>query len=61
MTKQGVVNIRGKEYKTVALRVQEFREQYPNYFLTTDIIKIDKKEDYIREIQIKELQESKHD
>ncbi len=41
MSKQGVVNIRGKEYKTVALRVQEFREQFPNYFLTTDIIKID--------------------
>jgi hypothetical protein len=41
MSKQGVVNIRGKEYKTVALRVQEFREQFPNYFLTTEIIKID--------------------
>jgi hypothetical protein len=41
MSKQGVVNIRGKEYKTVALRVQEFREQFPDYFLTTDIIKID--------------------
>ena len=25
----GVYNIRGKEYKTVALRVQEFREKYP--------------------------------
>jgi hypothetical protein len=41
MTKQGIVNIRGKEYKTVALRVQEFREQFPNYFLTTEIVKID--------------------
>jgi len=41
MSKQGVVNIRGKEYKTVALRVQEFREQFPNYFLTTEIVQID--------------------
>ena len=37
----GIVNIRGKEYKTVALRVQEFREKYPNYYLTTEIVKID--------------------
>lgn len=28
MTASGVVNIRGKEYKTVALRVSEFREKY---------------------------------
>lgn len=41
MSKEGVVNIRGKEYKTVALRVQEFREKFPNYFLTTEIVKID--------------------
>lgn len=27
--KKGIVNIRGKEYKTVALRVSEFREAYP--------------------------------
>ena len=39
--KQGVVNIRGKEYKTVALRVQEFKEKFPSYFLTTEIVKID--------------------
>jgi hypothetical protein len=37
----GIVNIRGKEYKTVALRVAEFREKFPNYFLTTEIVKID--------------------
>jgi hypothetical protein len=37
----GIVNIRGKEYKTVALRVQEFRDKFPNYFLTTEIVKID--------------------
>lgn len=41
MSKEGIVNIRGKEYKTVALRVQEFREKFPNYFLTTEIVKID--------------------
>ena len=41
MSKQGIVNIRGKEYKTVALRVQEFREKFPSYFLTTEIVKID--------------------
>lgn len=41
MTKQGIVNIKGKDYKTVALRVQEFREQFPTYFLTTEIVKID--------------------
>ena len=37
----GIVNIKGKEYKTVALRVAEFREKYPNYYLTTEIVKID--------------------
>jgi hypothetical protein len=41
MSKLGVVNIKGKDYKTVALRVQEFREKFPNYFLTTEIVKID--------------------
>lgn len=40
-TKQGVVNIKGKEYKTVALRVQEFREQYKGYCLTTEVIQLD--------------------
>lgn len=28
MSKQGVVNIRGKQYKTVVLRVNEFREKF---------------------------------
>jgi hypothetical protein len=40
-TKQGVVNIKGKEYKTVALRVQEFREQFKDYCLTTEVIQLD--------------------
>lgn len=36
----GVVNIRGKEYKTVALRVQEFRESeaHENWSLVTEIV-----------------------
>ena len=37
----GIVNIKGKEYKTVALRVAEFRDKFPNYYLTTEIVKID--------------------
>ncbi len=34
----GVVNIHGKRYKTVALRIQEFRENYPDYGLETALI-----------------------
>ena len=41
MSKEGIVNIRGKEYKTVALRVQEFRSDFPEHSLVTDIVKID--------------------
>lgn len=37
----GVVNIRGKEYQTVALRVQKFREEHPDWELSTEIIKAD--------------------
>lgn len=37
----GVVNIRGKEYQTVALRVQKFREAHPDWELSTEIIKAD--------------------
>ena len=39
--KQGVVNIKGKEYKTVALRVQEFREQYKQFALITEVVQLD--------------------
>jgi hypothetical protein len=39
----GVVNIRGKEYMTVALRVQKFREAHPEWELSTEIIKADEK------------------
>ena len=43
MSKEGFVNIHGKEYKTVAKRVQEFRESGISRFWTinTDVVKID--------------------
>ena len=34
----GIVNIRGKEYPTVALRVQKFREAYPTWSLTSEVL-----------------------
>jgi hypothetical protein len=39
----GIVNIKGKEYKTVALRVNEFRESaiYKGWSIMTEIVKID--------------------
>ena len=37
----GKVNIHGKEYKTVALRVAEFRDSYKDHRLVTDIYSID--------------------
>lgn len=41
MSKEGFVNIHGKEYKTVAKRVQEFRASYPSWSIMTDVVKID--------------------
>ena len=41
----GIVNIRGKEYQTVALRVQKFRETHPTWSITTHIE--DRTEDYV--------------
>lgn len=38
MSTTGIVNIRGKAYETVALRVQKFRERHPDYRLITEII-----------------------
>ena len=38
---EGIVNIRGKEYQTVAYRVQRFRESHPEWSLLTDIISVD--------------------
>jgi hypothetical protein len=40
MAKVGYVNIKGKEYKTVALRVAEFRADYKGYSLTTEIVSL---------------------
>lgn len=48
MSKQGIVNIRGKEYKTVALRVQEFREQYKEFALLTEVVQLDQEQCVIK-------------
>lgn len=37
----GVVNIHGREYKTVALRVSEFREKHPDWSIITDLVSAD--------------------
>jgi hypothetical protein len=39
----GVVNIHGKQYQTVALRVTIFRERYPEHSLITEILHRDDK------------------
>lgn len=42
--KNGIVNIHGRNYKTVALRVNEFREKYPiesGWAIITEIIRAD--------------------
>ena len=45
MAKQdtGVVDIRGKQYQTVALRVQMFRERHPTWALVTEVMERDEK------------------
>lgn len=37
----GIINIRGKEYQTVALRVQLFRQAHPDHSLTTAVVSRD--------------------
>lgn len=40
----GIINIHGKDYQTVALRVKQFREQYrpeDGWFISTEIIDVD--------------------
>ena len=37
----GIVKIHGKEYKTVALRVSEFREQHPDWSIITELVSSD--------------------
>lgn len=34
----GIVKIHGKEYKTVALRIAEFREKHPDYSIQTELV-----------------------
>ena len=34
----GIVKIHGKEYKTVALRVAEFRQAHPDYTISTELV-----------------------
>jgi hypothetical protein len=41
----GIVNIRGKEYMTVALRVQQFREKHPLWAIETHVE--DRTEEYV--------------
>lgn len=38
MADDGIVNIHGKSYKTVALRIQEFREQYEGHCIETEVL-----------------------
>ena len=44
MAKEGFVNIHGKDYETVASRVNRFREHYADYSIISKIIKIDAEE-----------------
>jgi len=39
--KPGVVNIKGRDYETVALRVSKFREKNPSWSLETEILQRD--------------------
>lgn len=54
MSKEGIVNIRGKEYKTVALRVQEFRTDFPGHSLVTEIVKIDDDQCIVKAMVVKD-------
>jgi hypothetical protein len=35
---EGIVPIHGKQYKTVAYRVNEFREKHPDYTISTELV-----------------------
>jgi hypothetical protein len=50
----GIVKIHGKEYKTVALRVQEFRTDFPGHSLVTDIVKIDDDQCIVKAMVVKD-------
>ena len=38
MSDTGLVPIHGKQYKTIALRINEFREEHPEYTIETQLI-----------------------
>ena len=38
MSETGIINIHGKDYQTVALRVTKFRAEKPNWSIITDIL-----------------------
>lgn len=38
MSETGIITIHGKEYHTVAKRVQDFRSDHPDYAITTDVL-----------------------
>jgi len=54
MSKEGIVNIHGKQYKTVALRVQEFRTDFPGHSLVTEIVKIDDDQCIVKAMVVKD-------
>ena len=41
MTETGIINIRGREYQTVALRIKEFRRKHPEEGIRTSILEMD--------------------
>lgn len=44
MKEGGIVNIKGKDYETVALRVHKFREKHPFWTIRTEILHTDEKQ-----------------
>jgi hypothetical protein len=52
MAKKGIVKIHGKEYKTVALRVNEFCEHKPDWHILTDLVHHDDKRVIMKAIVI---------
>jgi hypothetical protein len=46
----GIVRIRGKDYQTVAFRVQRFREKYPEWSIMTEILHRDAEEVVVRAV-----------
>lgn len=38
MSETGIISIRGRQYKTVALRISEFRKDFPDWTIRTEIL-----------------------